>query len=198
MGAILGLTSGITPGPLLTLVISETLKHNRAEGMKVAISPFITDLPIIIVSFFVFSKLQHLNIILGIISLFGGAFMAYMGYRTWQTRGIRTEMITTSANSLQKGITANLLNPTPYLFWVSIGTPLILQALHVNVATLIFFLAVFYMMLIGSKMTIVLLISRSKSLLSNLVYFGIMRFLALVLCVFALFFIRDGFKYLMK
>lgn len=198
MGAILGLTSGITPGPLLTLVISETLKHNRAEGMKVAISPFITDLPIIIVSFFVFSKLQHLNIILGIISLFGGAFMAYMGYRTWQTRGIRTEMITTSANSLQKGITANLLNPALYLFWVSIGTPLILQALQVNVATLIFFLAVFYMMLIGSKMTIVLLISRSKSLLSNRVYFGIMRFLALVLCVFALFFINDGLKYLMK
>lgn len=198
MGAILGLTSGITPGPLLTLVISETLKHNRTEGMKVAISPFITDLPIIIVSFFVFSKLQHLNIILGIMSLLGGAFMAYMGFGTWQTRGLKAEAISTAPNSLQKGITANLLNPAPYLFWVTIGTPLLLQALHINVATLILFLSVFYIMLIGSKMTIVLLISRSKSLLSNRVYFGVMRFLALVLCVFALIFLSDGLRYLMK
>ena len=37
-GFILGL-SGLIPGPLLTLVISETLKHGVKEGIKVAASP---------------------------------------------------------------------------------------------------------------------------------------------------------------
>lgn len=198
MGSILGLTSGITPGPLLTLVISETLKHNRAEGVKVAISPLITDIPIIIVSFFLFSKFQHLNIVLGIIALLGGTFMAYMGYVTWQTKGLRTEALTVTPNSLRKGIMANFLNPGPYLFWVTVGTPLLLQALQINLAAVAIFLSAFYILLIGSKITIVLLIAPSKSLLSNRLYFGVMRFLAIVLCIFALVFIGDGLKYLIK
>lgn len=198
MGGILGLTSGITPGPLLTLVISETLKHNRAEGFKVAISPLVTDLPIIIVSFFLFSKLQHLNIALGIIALFGGAFMAYMGYGTWKIKGLNTDAFAVATNSLRKGITANFLNPGPYLFWVTVGTPLLLQALYINVVALVYFLSAFYILLVGSKITIVLLISRSKSLLSNRVYFCIMRFLAIVLGIFAIIFIIDGLKYLVE
>ncbi len=196
MGMILGLTSGITPGPLLTLVISETLKHNKAEGIKVALSPLITDMPIIIVSFFLFSKLQHLNIILGIIALLGGAFMAYMGYSTWKAKGVKIEPLNATPDSLRKGITANFLNPGPYLFWTTIGTPLLLQALHINIATVILFLVVFYLFLTGSKITIVLLVSRAKSMLNNQLYFWIMRFLAVVLCVFAIIFISDGFKYL--
>lgn len=45
-GIIFGLSAGISPGPLLALVISETLKFGRKEGIKVAIAPLITDIPI--------------------------------------------------------------------------------------------------------------------------------------------------------
>ena len=48
LGAFLGLASGISPGPLLTITISETLQHGKWEGIKVAISPLITDLPIVL------------------------------------------------------------------------------------------------------------------------------------------------------
>ena len=43
MGAIFGFAAGISPGPLLTLVITETIKHNKTEGIKVALAPLITD-----------------------------------------------------------------------------------------------------------------------------------------------------------
>ena len=49
-GIILGLMAGISPGPLLALVISETLKHGKKEGIKIALTPFITDLPAILLS----------------------------------------------------------------------------------------------------------------------------------------------------
>jgi hypothetical protein len=45
IGIILGLSAGFAPGPLLTLVISETLQHNINSGVKVALAPIITDLP---------------------------------------------------------------------------------------------------------------------------------------------------------
>jgi len=50
IGTLLGLSAGLAPGPLLTLVISETLQHDIKSGVKVALAPFITDLPIIILT----------------------------------------------------------------------------------------------------------------------------------------------------
>ncbi|MCD6225405.1 MAG: hypothetical protein J7K32_07820 [Deltaproteobacteria bacterium] len=51
-GTILGLSAGLIPGPLLTLVISETLRHNIKAGIKIAVAPLLTDLPIIGLTFF--------------------------------------------------------------------------------------------------------------------------------------------------
>jgi len=59
---VLGVSAGFAPGPLLTLVISETLQHDIKSGVKVALAPIITDLPIIILS-----KLTNFHDILGII-----------------------------------------------------------------------------------------------------------------------------------
>jgi len=82
MGAFFGLMAGISPGPLLALVISETLNHSRKEGIKVAIAPLITDLPIIILTWFVFSGLAKFDTVLNIISLAGGVFLVFIGYET--------------------------------------------------------------------------------------------------------------------
>jgi threonine/homoserine/homoserine lactone efflux protein len=49
-GTLLGLAAGFAPGPLLVLVISETLRHNIKAGIKVSIAPLITDVPIILIS----------------------------------------------------------------------------------------------------------------------------------------------------
>ncbi|MBT4876955.1 MAG: LysE family translocator, partial [Desulfobacula sp.] len=39
IGMVLGLSAGLAPGPLLTLVISETLLHDIRAGIKVAMAP---------------------------------------------------------------------------------------------------------------------------------------------------------------
>jgi len=46
-GIILGLVAGLSPGPMLALVIAETLKFGKEEGFKVAVSPLITDLVLV-------------------------------------------------------------------------------------------------------------------------------------------------------
>jgi len=88
MGAVLGLTAGISPGPLLTMVISETLRHNKREGLKIAIAPLITDIPIVLVTLFILSKMASFDIVLGIISILGGIFIAYLGYDSIRSRGV--------------------------------------------------------------------------------------------------------------
>ena len=74
-GIIFGLSSGMSPGPLLTLVISETLKHGIKEGVKIAIAPLLSDLPIVLVTITLLSYLSDIRPVIGVISLMGGAFL---------------------------------------------------------------------------------------------------------------------------
>lgn len=197
LGAVFGLSAGLSPGPLLTLVISETIRHNRQAGIRVAISPLITDLPVILFSLLVMDTISRYQPILGIISFAGALFVGYLGYETMQIKGIIVDNQQLKSGSLNKGVMANLLNPHPYIFWCTIGAPLILQAFGISLIIMVLFLVAFYIMLIGAKITIVLLVSRSRVLLRQRGYVLIMRVLGIILFAFALFFVRDGIKYIM-
>jgi threonine/homoserine/homoserine lactone efflux protein len=198
MGAFFGLSAGLFPGPLLTLVITETLKHSRKEGIKIAMAPLITDLPIILIAFFIFSNLSQLNIVLGLISILGGSFFTFLGYETVKTKSLDLESQTIKPESLKKGITANLLNPHPYVFWMTIGIPTGFKAWKMSPATAIFYFLMFYLMLVGSKIGIAFLVERSKTFLKNRAYKITMQILAIVLFLFAVLFFYEGIKTLLS
>ncbi len=86
-GTILGLSAGFAPGPLLALVISETLQHDMKAGVKVALTPILTDLPIIIITLFILTKLSRFHQILGIISIIGACFIFYLGIKNIKIKG---------------------------------------------------------------------------------------------------------------
>ena len=78
-GVFLGLAAGISPGPLLAITISETLQYGKWEGIKVAISPLFTDLPIVLSVLFILSHLISSNFVIGIIAFFGASYLIYSG-----------------------------------------------------------------------------------------------------------------------
>ena len=47
-GIVLGLSGGLSPGPLTALVISQTLRFGARGGMLVALAPILTDAPLVI------------------------------------------------------------------------------------------------------------------------------------------------------
>lgn len=194
-GALFGLTAGISPGPLLALVISETVKHNRAAGMKVAIAPLITDLPIIIIAFVVFQKLSQINTLMGIISFAGASFLVYLGYECFKTKGLGIADGNRKNMSLVKGIAANVLNPHPYLFWITVGTPIVIEAYEKKSGAVAAFFISFYIMLTGSKVFIAFLVGRSKAIFSSSVYIWTMRILGLTLLFFAALFLTKGIDF---
>jgi threonine/homoserine/homoserine lactone efflux protein len=192
IGTVLGLSAGVAPGPLLTLVISETLRHGVRSGIKVALAPIITDLPIILLTLFILSRLSDFHTILGMISLAGGSFLLYTGYLSILTKGVEITLQEIEPKSLTKGILANTLNPHPYLFWVSVGAPTMTRAMNQDVAAAAVFIISFYVCLVGSKVVLAILVGRSTFLLSSNAYLFTMRFLGLVLCLLAIILFRDG------
>lgn len=194
IGIILGLSAGFAPGPLLTLVISETLQHDVKAGVKVALAPIITDLPIILLTVFILAKLSRFHYILGIISIIGGFFILYMGYTSIRSKGYEFNLL--ESKPLAKGVLANILNPHPYLFWLSVGAPTMTKAMKLNIIAPVSFLAGFYALLVGSKILLAVLVGKSKSFLRGKVYIYTMRFIGLALIVLAFILFLDGLKLL--
>jgi threonine/homoserine/homoserine lactone efflux protein len=196
MGSILGLSAGFAPGPLLTLVISETLRHDIRAGVKVALAPMITDLPIIMLTLFILVKLSGFHKVLGIISCMGGFFVLYLGWQGMVTKGVELNLPETRSKSLAKGIIVNTLNPHPYLFWFGVGGPTVTKAINQGLFAPLAFMGSFYVLLVGSKILIALLVGKSRSFLTGKGYIYTMRLLGVALCALAIFLFRDGFKLL--
>lgn len=193
IGFLLGL-SGLIPGPLLALVISETLKHGTKAGIKVAASPLITDLPIILVTIFIMSRFSDTDFILGSIAFAGSFFLIYLAYESFSFRVINSGL-PDSANTIKKGIIANFLNPSPYVFWFTIGAPTIIKAFDESLVHALLFLFVFYSVLVGSKVVIAVITGKAKNFLSSKYYMYLIRLLGIILLVFALYFIKNGLQY---
>ena len=78
-GASLGVIEGIKPGPLLTMVIRETLSGGLRAGLWTAAAPIFTDGPLIIISLLAAAFLAEHESLLFFVTLAGGAFLARMG-----------------------------------------------------------------------------------------------------------------------
>ena len=138
-GTILGLSAGFAPGPLLALVVSETLQHDIRAGVKVAFAPVLTDFPIILFTLFILAKLSHFHNVLGVISIIGACFIFYLGIMNIRTKGLRIEQSKEPSRSMQKGILVNALSPHPYLFWFSVGGPATIKAMGVGLLSALAF-----------------------------------------------------------
>jgi threonine/homoserine/homoserine lactone efflux protein len=191
-GIILGLSAGFAPGPLLALVISETLQHDMKAGVKVALAPILTDLPIIIFTLFIMAELSRFHLILGGISIIGACFIFFLGMKNIKTRGVAIAQDSSSGRSLQKGILVNALSPHPYLFWFSVGGPIIIKAMKVGQPAAILFIGSFYVLLVGAKVFLAVVVSRSRSFLLGNKYIFTMRLLGFILIILAVFLLRDG------
>lgn len=196
LGIVLGLSAGFAPGPLLALVISETLRHDVKAGIRVALSPLITDFPIILLTLFFLPRLSDSATVLGVISLIGGCVILYMGYESFRPGEVNVQMRDPGRGSLVRGILVNALSPHPYLFWLTVGGTIMSGALEIGVAALAAFLCGFYVSLVGAKVVTAVLTARSRAFLRGRAYLWIMRALGCALWALALLLFRDGLELL--
>ena len=192
IGMVLGLSAGLAPGPLLTLVISETLLHDIRAGIKVAMAPLVTDPPIIILTIFILSRLSGFHGIMGVISIVGGLVVLVMGIKGIKAKGLEVDIQKPRPRSLAKGILVNILSPHPYLFWLSVGSPTMARANDQHFFVAAAFVISFYFLLIGSKIVLAILVGKSKTFLKGRIYIYTMKLLGLALCALAVFLFKDG------
>ena len=195
-GAVLGLVAGISPGPILALVIRESLLNGRKAGMKVATVPLFSDLPIVFLTLVILTKLTEYNTILGIISFLGAGFILLLAYESLRVKAVQPDIKQVRFTTFWKGVFANLLSPHPYLFWLLVGSPMVIKAWQITPWAGIAYISGFYICIIGAKLFIAWLSDKSKNVLGTKAYLWIIRILGVTLLILAIILIRDGIEFL--
>lgn len=174
----------------MTLVITTSLRDGFWHGLRVAVAPFVTDLPIILLALFVLNLLPPWT--LAIVGIAGSAYVIYLGWETLRSAHrsdlnamARGDDLGAAPNAktyaLRRGAIVNALNPHPYLFWATVGGPTLLAAFNQSALQGVLFLVGFYTTLVGSKVAVAALVHSQSHRLSNTWYRRILVLLGLVL-----------------
>ncbi len=197
-GIVLGFVSGISPGPLLGLLISQTIRCGWRAGIRVALAPLLTDIPMILLFVFVLGHLPA--VALHSISIVGGLFVIYLGYKTVQNgRKGGTELAgktqERSGHVLLTAVMTNLLNPHPYIFWATVGSTIMLQAFaRYGIGVPTGFLTSFYVLLVGMKIVMVFLLNWGRNWLQGGAYHAILMVSGLLLAGLGVWLLWEGWQ----
>jgi threonine/homoserine/homoserine lactone efflux protein len=196
LGLTLGLGATLSPGPLLTLVVTTTLERGFGAGLRVAVAPLITDLPIIVLGLFVLGFLPPR--LVGALAIPGGAFAIYLGIET-MIQAPRAELAplgdsVASRRDIGKGVLVNLLSPNPWIFILTVLDPQLVSAWRrVGAAALAFPIA-FYVVLVGGKIAIAALVGSLRSRLQRTWYRRTLAAAGVLLSVAGLVLIVEGLR----
>ena len=167
LGLGLGLAGGIAPGPLHLLVLTTSMQRGLAAGARVAIAPLLSDLPIVTAGVLAAGTLPY-----GVVRAMafgGGLFIVYLGIDALRWRS-EEEAEVAAVVDLRRGFLTNLLNPHPWLFWLGVGGPLLRSAWEDSVASAVWFLLAFYLLLVGTKVLLAVAASRGSRFVDSAWY----------------------------
>ena len=152
LGIGLGLGAGVSPGPLLALVLTNTLKRGFGAGLRVALAPVLTDAPIVVTTLLAVDGLPDAAV--RALGGAGGVYLLWIGGRTLVHARAATLAEAEGAatkGDVWQGVVANVLSPHPWVFWLSVGAPVLSTAWERAPGRGVAFLVGFYGLLVGSK-----------------------------------------------
>jgi threonine/homoserine/homoserine lactone efflux protein len=195
-GAIVGLTAGFLPGPLMVLVMGESLRYGTAAGVRTSFAPLVTDAPLIAAALLLTRWVSDLDKLSGVIALVGAGVVTLMAVDSMRARAPQPAQGEVRRRSLLRGAVVNATSPHPYLFWFTVGGPTILRASEAGLVWAVAFVAVFFTGLVGGKIVVATVAGRSRRFISGGVYRWVTRLLGVLLLGFAALLLWDGLRLL--
>jgi threonine/homoserine/homoserine lactone efflux protein len=200
LGISLGLTAGVSPGPLMSLVITTTLQRGWRAGLTVAFSPLVTDAPIIVLCVLVLTTLP--GWVAGVLGVGGGVFVVYLGFDTirdaQQARLEATPNTQVQTQDLWRGALVNALSPHPWLFWLGVGAPILTKAMQTGWMQVIAFLVGFFTLLIGAKVLAAALVSRGRRWLTGPWYARVLILSGVLMLGLGVLLVIEGIKHILQ
>ena len=202
-GVAFGLAAGFAPGPLLALVLAETLRRGTAGGVQVAVAPLLTDPLIILLAYLLYARIAEPGPLVGVVALAGGGVLLYLAADMLAPRSLPPAPAGAPSGTglhrfapLARGVAANLANPHPYLFWLTVGAPTLARARGEGDLAAAGFLGGMYLCLVGAKVLAAVAAGKGRDRLGSRLHVLVLRVLAGVLALLAVRSVWEGLGYL--
>lgn len=125
---LISLSGVLLPGPLFAVTLKKAAKSKTA-GALIAVGHGIVEFPLMFLIFFVLSQFEIPFYVQVAVGLVGGLLMIFMGVQTFRNRHKAEEAhVSLKRDSLLAGAWTTVANAGFILWWLTIGTTLILNA----------------------------------------------------------------------
>jgi threonine/homoserine/homoserine lactone efflux protein len=167
-GLVLGFSAAAQPGPFQAYLLSQTVSHGWRRTLSAAFAPLISDGPIIVLVLLALTQMP--DWFLDLMRLCGGLFLLYLAWGAYRGMGqtavatIPSHPTTAARQNIFKAALMNALSPNPYIFWGTIGGPILINAWRQAPAWGISFMVGFYGTLIGGFIAFIALFAIAKQL----------------------------------
>lgn len=201
----IGFSGALMPGPLMGLTLDVGIQKGAIGGFLLGIGHSLLELVTVILLMLGLRDFITSPTVSGVIGIVGGAALLFMGL-DMVLSAVKNKVSLENQNISQKkyswhkllikGVTVSISNPYFILWWASIGLALITDSLKVGIIGVLFV----YIGHILSDLTWFTLIafsmSKSKRLMNQKTYKGLVMGLGVFVTGFAVYFINSGIGFI--
>ena len=202
---IIGFTGAMMPGPVTTLIVTESARRGFIAGPLITIGHVLLELVMVLALFFGLGDLLKQNLVAGAIGLLGGLFLLWMGLdivrSAWRGQ-VSLDMTQhardtgTSANPILAGILTSIANPYWLLWLATVGAAYLITFRAFGLAGVV----AFY---IGHTLAdwvwnnvVAFVVATGRRVMSDRVYRSILIVCGAFLIALSFYFVSSGINFL--
>jgi len=201
---LIGFTGAMMPGPVTTLIVTETARRGFIAGPLITIGHALLELAMVVALVFGLGDLLKQNAVAGTIGLLGGLFLLWMGFdivrSAWQGKvsfdTTRDVSASSSGNPIIAGILTSVANPYWILWWATVGAAYLITFRAFGIVGIV----AFY---IGHTLAdwvwnnvVAFVVATGRRVMTDRVYRGILIVCGAFLIALSFYFVNSGINFL--
>ncbi len=191
---VISLSGVMMPGPMFAVTIAKSYK-SRFAGTQIALGHAIVEIPLILLIYFGFARFFQHELVQFILSVLGGTILIWLGTGMFKARARTIEMgKELPYNSVVAGVVTSALNPFFILWWVSIGSMLIMNSLEFGTTGFALLIPVHWLCDLGWLSFVSILVYKTQSLWGRKFQQGLFITCSLLLIGFGAWFLVSGLQ----
>jgi threonine/homoserine/homoserine lactone efflux protein len=189
---LISLSGVLMPGPLFAVTIQKSRK-SKIAGALIAVGHGIVEFPLMFLIYFLLSQFTIPNSIQAAVGIIGGGLMILMGIQAFRNRNKQQEtQVSLKRDSVLSGVWTTAANAGFILWWLTIGTALVLNAQMFGLAGFGVFAGVHWSVDFLWYAAVGLLIFKSQRFWTTRVHYAVTLFCVGVFLVFGAYFVGSA------
>jgi threonine/homoserine/homoserine lactone efflux protein len=194
---LISLSGVLMPGPLFAVTLTKSAK-SKSAGALIAVGHGIVEFPLMFLILFVISQFEIPSIVQIVVGLIGGVMMIFMGVQAFRNRHKQEEAsVSLKRDSVLAGVYTTAVNAGFILWWLTVGTALVLNAKLFGLAGFSVFAGVHWLCDFAWYAVVGLLIFKSQRFFSDRVRMGVTLFCVAVFIGFGAYFLGSAVRSLL-